>query len=274
MRQGQVEQGEYHQQKALAILQDIGDREFVAYLQMELGSSLLLYAGEFAEARALLEEAAQTADGLEQHVISVLSKLFLGAADLYAGEYRRARTRLDQVCALAREHCIPQGMGLSLWLLGCVALAEGARKDAVRFLQEGVGTYRESLQREELGWALAGLGLAEREAGLLLQAKQHLVEAMRIGVQTGASLAMLLPLPGIALLLADAGDWQQAVELYALAAGYPLVGNARWFEDVAGRHIAAIAASLPPEVAAAARERGRARRLAMTAEELLAELGA
>jgi hypothetical protein len=62
------------------------------------------------------------------------------------------------------------------------------------------------------------------------------------------------------------------VELYALATRYPFVANSRWFEDVAGRHITAVAATLPPEVVAAAQARGRARDLWETAQELLAEL--
>ena len=45
-----------------------------------------------------------------------------------------------------------------------------------------------------------------------------------------------------------------------------------WFEDVFGRHIEKIAATLPPEVAEAAWERGRARDLDATVKELLVEL--
>ena len=62
------------------------------------------------------------------------------------------------------------------------------------------------------------------------------------------------------------------MELYALASRYSFVANSRWFEDVAGSHIAAVAATLPPEVVAAAQERGRARGLEATVAELLAEL--
>ena len=51
------------------------------------------------------------------------------------------------------------------------------------------------------------------------------------------------------------------------------MANSRWFEDVAGRHIAAVAATLPPEVVTAAQERGRARDLEATVAELLVELG-
>jgi hypothetical protein len=51
------------------------------------------------------------------------------------------------------------------------------------------------------------------------------------------------------------------------------VANSRAFEDTFGRHIAAVAATLPPEMIAAAQERGRARDLWATMEELLEELG-
>jgi hypothetical protein len=79
-------------------------------------------------------------------------------------------------------------------------------------------------------------------------------------------------LPAAALLRVDGGNVEQAVELYALASRYGFVANSRWFEDVAGRHIAAAAAALPPDVVAAAQERGCARELWATAEDLLAEL--
>ena len=82
----------------------------------------------------------------------------------------------------------------------------------------------------------------------------------------------MVALPGIALLLADRGEVKRAVEICALASRYLLVANSRWFEDVAGKHIAAAAAAMPPEVVAAAQERGRARDLDATVAELLVEL--
>jgi hypothetical protein len=82
----------------------------------------------------------------------------------------------------------------------------------------------------------------------------------------------MFALPQAALLLADRGQTERAVELYALAARHPFVANSRWFEDVAGREIAALAESLPPDVVAAAQERGRGRDLWATVRELLIEL--
>ena len=73
-------------------------------------------------------------------------------------------------------------------------------------------------------------------------------------------------------LLAEWGEPERAVELYALASRYPYVGESRFWEDAVGRHIAAAAESLPPDVVSAAQERGKARDLWATAEELLTEL--
>jgi hypothetical protein len=83
---------------------------------------------------------------------------------------------------------------------------------------------------------------------------------------------VFLALPAISLLLADREQTERAVELYALAARYPYVANSRWFEDVAGREIDALGATLSQEIVAAAQERGRARDLWPTVDELLVEL--
>jgi hypothetical protein len=76
----------------------------------------------------------------------------------------------------------------------------------------------------------------------------------------------------VALLLADQGEHERAVELVALASRYGFVANSHWFEEVVGRHIAAVAATLPPGVVAAAQKRGRARDLNATVMELLVGL--
>jgi hypothetical protein len=101
---------------------------------------------------------------------------------------------------------------------------------------------------------------------------EHLREAIGIGMDKDIFWVFIYVLPTAALLLADQGENAQAVELYALALRYAIISNSRWFEDVAGREIAALAASLPLEVAAAAQERGRRRDLQETALELLVEI--
>jgi hypothetical protein len=83
---------------------------------------------------------------------------------------------------------------------------------------------------------------------------------------------LLICLPG-PLLWACCGEAERAVELYALISCVPIVSYWRWIEDVAGRHIAAAAASLSPDVVAAAEARGRVRDMNATVAEILAEFG-
>ena len=104
------------------------------------------------------------------------------------------------------------------------------------------------------------------------EARRHLVEALEIIAEYEAYLMLAYAFPLAALLLADQGEAERAVEVHALAMNYPFVANSKWFEDVAGKQIGAVAATLPPGVVAAARERGRVRDVGATVAELLAEL--
>jgi hypothetical protein len=106
------------------------------------------------------------------------------------------------------------------------------------------------------------------------QAQAHLVEALQTATEFKDFVPRVYALSVAALLLADAGETERAVELYALASRYLMVANSQWFDDVVGVHITAVAATLPPDVVAAAQERGRARDLDATIAELLAELEA
>jgi hypothetical protein len=53
---------------------------------------------------------------------------------------------------------------------------------------------------------------------------------------------------------------------------HPVSGNSRWYEDLFGQRIAALAAALTPQTIAAARKRGRAQDLFTLAEQILARL--
>jgi ATP/maltotriose-dependent transcriptional regulator MalT len=157
-------------------------------------------------------------------------------------------------------------------VLGCVALSRQGYAEAQDLLQQSAATLDETGERIYLSEALANLGLTAIGLGDLDRAERHLCQAMQFAVQTRATYPLLFALPAVALLRVRRGQSERAIELYALASRYPVVANSRWFEDVAGRHITAAAAALPPDVVAAARERGRARDLWATAKDLLDEL--
>jgi hypothetical protein len=120
---------------------------------------------------------------------------------------------------------------------------------------------------------LATLGQVQHHLGNVQQARQCLCEGLCTAAKIGADVFISSTLPRIAVFLLGQGQEQRAVEIYALASRDPHVANSRWFEDTAGRHIAAAEESLLPERVAAAQARGCARDLRATAEELANELG-
>jgi hypothetical protein len=173
---------------------------------------------------------------------------------------------------LSREIDFRRGVERSLFLLGSVALVEGAYAETWELAQEGAAINRELGHRHDLGTALALLGALARGMGDLDRARRCLCEALHIAVETGAFFPAIAALPQTVLFLADQGEVEWAVELYVLVSRYPFVAHSRWTEDMVGRHVAAAAAALPPDVVAVAQERGRARELEATMVELVAEL--
>jgi tetratricopeptide (TPR) repeat protein len=164
-------------------------------------------------------------------------------------------------------------------VLGWVALAEGDYEEAGQTPQKVMAPLPESASEAESqgprARALAVCGGAARGLGNYPQARQHLVEALEIVVQIREFYTLLHVMPIIPVVLADeddAGLKERAAELHGLCMSQPFLAHAQLFEDIAWRHIRAATASLPPEVAAAAQERGRALDWWETAEALLNEL--
>jgi predicted ATPase/DNA-binding SARP family transcriptional activator len=270
--QGQFEEAERLFRKSFDILQKTGDRADIAHGLGGLGE-VLVRLGKFAEGHSLMKKSLVIYnDRGNRHDLTWIN-LYLGEAQTHLGRYEQARTRGQMALILSREIAHRWSIGFSHFVLGLVALAMETYDEAQRLLQESVAVFREIETPGNLGWALAVLGYAARGLGQLSQAGRHLSKVLQAFTEVGNFSPLMYALPGIALLLADRGDKERAVELYALASRYPLVANSRWFEDVAGQHIAAMAATLPPEIVAAAQEHGRARDLKATVAELLAELG-
>jgi tetratricopeptide (TPR) repeat protein len=234
----------------------------------------LIVRGKYAENYSVLEEILEICKelGVRRHTARTYGGL--GLAELHLGQYKRARIQAEMGLAVARENDDPSQVAFALHTLGCVALAEGAYVDAQALLQETSDYYRDAGLREMLGYDPAFLAIASRGLGKIPQARKHLCEALLTATDIWTPLPLLVILPAISLILADQGEPERAVEVYALASRYPFVANSRWFEDLVGKHITAAAVTLPSEVVAAAKERGQARDLREAVEKLLDELNA
>ena len=269
--QRQPEESERLAQESMAMFRDIGDEGSVAGVLANLGN-ILLVQGEPARTEALLRDSPAIHSNFG--MVSCLSTALLGRAQAQIGRYAKARELELAALALARESGYGPHTGLCCWLLGYVAVAEGDHAEAQRWLEESVTTFRANDLAQELSWALVTLAFAERGQKQNCQARQHLVEALAVHAEVGTPVTDAMVFAAAALLLLDEREVERAAELYALAKRHPIVANSQWFEDVAGVHIATAAETLPPDVVAAAQERGRARDLEATVKELLADLEA
>lgn len=269
-RQGQVEEAERLERDSLTLMKKIGDRYGIADVTRWLGLSVM-WNGRFAQAQALVEESLAIFDDLGHRYMQAVALSTLGYVVIHLGQYEQVRAHAKMSLPALREIGFTAN-GMVLMQLADLALTDEKYSEARALLRDSVATFREARLQIFLGLPLAKLGYVERALGNLLQARQSLAESLQIANQVGDVWILWEALPATALLLADQGQPERAVELYALAARYPYIANSRWFEDVAGRHISAVAAALPPEVVAGAQERGRARDLWATVKELLVEL--
>jgi len=269
--QGQLERAERLMRESIALRRQTGDRVGLLDGRFRLACRLV-YLGRFPQARSLLEEIVAAYDDLGMRGRLAGAKEILAWTKVNLGRYEEARALAEDALGLFREMGNRRGIGLSLLGLGGIALAEEAYAEARLLLRESVAVFRQIEQRNELPLALIHLGHAERGRGRPADAQRCLYQAVHTAVATGDFASSLFSVCLAALLLADRGEVERASELYALAMRYPYFANSRYLEDITGKHIAAAAATLPPEVVALAEARGRARDLEATVAELEEEM--
>jgi tetratricopeptide (TPR) repeat protein len=270
---GQPAEGQRLAEECFEIVQRLGHQQGIAIGFSFLGNAYE-YLGKFNEALLVLNKALIRLEDIGYRREIAWSYQHLSRSELYLGQYEAARQHAQKGLAFFQKigdnYALPQ----ALWILGLVALVSERYEEAQRLLLQSVDILRETGVALWLGEALAGLVYVARKLGDLPQARQYLREALQTTLRSQNSRLFVNVLPPSALLLADQKAPEQAVELYALASRYPFVANSCWFEEVAGRYIAAVAATLPPDVAAAAQAQGQARALETTVTELLAEFEA
>jgi DNA-binding SARP family transcriptional activator/predicted ATPase len=245
----------------------------IAWALGVLGQVQLL-TGRFAETEATISDCIAIFEDLGWHMFVIRRSILLARAHLHRGAYDAARSVARETVSLAQQEGWSRGVSYAGVVLGEVALAEADYAQAHRTLQESLLTLKEFAAEPRDVNQRAWLGLAARGLERRDEAWQHLTSALAWAIKHQGFMELMVVLAGIALLMADEGQIERAVELYAQASRHPFVANSRWFEDVAGNQVSTMAATLPAAVVTAARERGHARDLDATVEELLTELSA
>jgi tetratricopeptide (TPR) repeat protein len=232
----------------------------------------LLHAGRYADARPLCEQAAALLNWPGELPERVAFLWFTDLTYLATGDYSAIRlgpdlrdedrTDLDQTEWRYSVH-------LSWAILD---LLRGDWEEAEQNLHIYADNMQAVARLDMVGGPLALLALTAYRRGDYAVSQQRVMQAMESAVRQGYFLAQCMSLGVLALFLAEAGDLEGAVELYATATVHPGAGNARWFHDILGAPIARLAEALPDDVRQAAEAHGRARDPEAAAREILAKL--
>jgi tetratricopeptide (TPR) repeat protein len=285
--QGRFEEAETYHRRSIELWRHSGNPYFLT-VTLAVASEAFAWRARFDQAHAHLAEALALVKQIALPKLEARLVAQHARADLYAGAYQEARSNAETALATAREIGIrtyPVDVGpvlsVTLAVLGWLALLDGAYQEARALCSDSLAAYRvvrmPPLNQELVAWSRVGLGLALNGLEDKAAARSQLYQALREAREVRAFVPLLHLLPTIPLLLADEGAdalQERAVELYALAKTQPFVAHSPLVEEIAGKPIAAKTATLPPEVIAAAQERGRALDWWETARRLQNELPA
>jgi predicted ATPase len=304
-----VVEGEPLYREALAVFREIDDRRGIAFCLRGL-EGVERHRGEMSTAKQLAQESLAICRELGNQAEIATGLGFTSFAAWTLGDYEEAQRQSREALALCRELDNREGTVDMLQILGCAALGLREYAEARKVWQEGLALSRElgsSIWSAHMLHNLAELAnvVGDHAAGMVLS-KETLAHAQRLGSPRMMGLAWRVLgeatsglgdlgrsrrcfyraltatraagetvrnpfiLVGIAALLAAEGEEERALELLALVLHHPT--SWQWTKDRAAPLAAELEAELPPEVVAAARDRGQARDLDATVEELLAEL--
>jgi len=151
-------------------------------------------------------------------------------------------------------------------------LALGSLAEAKILLQRSFEVLQEIQPITQTTYHHPVLGIVSLNLNQPDRAKEYIRDGLKIGMQISSAMVHLFTLGAASLYLADQGDQERGVEIYALARRYPWIAKSRWHQDVIEAPLRALTSSLSPEVIAAAQMRGRERDLEATVRELFKEL--
>jgi predicted ATPase/DNA-binding SARP family transcriptional activator len=304
-----VERGSPQYQEALGIFREIGDQRGVATALRALGTKLVPQ-GAYSEARWLVQESLtlfralgnargirdslaelgyiawvlgeyEVAQRLHQEAYALSQEIgdrngiafalmALGRDACGLGQYEHGKQLYHECLAMLRDIGNLSGVAVALGDLSELATVLGEYVEAAELAQESLAMDKRLSRPIEIAWASRVLGNVACAQNDLQGARRYLRRALETGMSARATAPALLTVTGIAALLMREGELERPAELLALVLHHPWTW--RWTRNRAAPLVAELEAALSPKRFAAAQERGRARDLETTAEELLVEL--
>ncbi len=253
-RLGEYEGAQELLHESLRIAQEMGDTWRMAHSLNNLGmvSSIL---GQHEAARRFYGEGLSLFQriGYRRGIANALNNLGVVAGTLY--DYVEARRLYQESLAIFKEIGDLRGTAFALNNLGkTIADAQHEYAETEKLCQESLAVFRQIGDRWGIANALNNLGAAARA---LLQgptAWQYFGEALQVAMELRAVPLALEALGGMAQLLADRGNTEQAAELAGLLLEHP--ASDKETQVKAANLLQALATRVDPAALAAARSRG------------------
>jgi predicted ATPase/DNA-binding CsgD family transcriptional regulator len=183
-------------------------------------------------------------------------------------DWGQAVDLLNQSMGIAERLGDPRLIAIFCWRLGLLELQQRHYGEAQWHLERGLNVYQEI----DYLWGIAVSygGLAEVAAALndFGEARRYFRQKLELDLDVGLASWLIYTILHIALMHHHQGEMEQAIELLALIHQHPATTVTNY--HLAAKRLVELQTEVPPDVFAAASQRGRGRDLETTGRELIA----
>jgi tetratricopeptide (TPR) repeat protein len=170
--------------------------------------------GEFADARAFLEESLEICQVLRDEPGIALSLHHLGDVALYEGDWETAEALYEESIAIRRRFGQRRELAMSLESLGTLVFKQGHLETACALYQESLAIRRELQDRLELAYSLGRVGNIALCRGDYRTAQAHYEESLAIFRQLGSREGVSDMLQNLGAVAHAEGDYPTARALF------------------------------------------------------------
>lgn len=266
---GQLEEAIHLGESSLSIYREMNDQMGVAQIIGNLGADYDL-AGDLPKAIENLQHAIALHKELGIQNGVAWWTMVLGWNHILLEQYDRARQLSENSLSIAQELGHERCVAQSIHFLGLAAFGLHDLLEANRLLAQAVDKYHHINQRLESARSLAHWGIVLRTGGENDKAWQMACQSLKLASEINVWYALKDSLGLFAVMLADQGHSERAVQVYALLRRYSGM-RAPFFENTFGIVVNAAAASMSAYVVGVAQARGQSLDIHETARELLKE---
>jgi len=269
----ETEKMERYLQESMQLAEELKDQQVLG-LTVGFVGFLYIHLGKFDAAHRTFNKSLAINEDIGQSDQVIHVTIYIARTENFLGRYQEALERLLQIQKDPELENNSFYMGLWLLEYGRSLLGEGDVNRAYEPLQASVETFREREDMTYLPNSISILSIWLYRTGDCAGMIDVMQEALQIYAKIRRPLSYIYAFPALALLQLSEGRVERATEFYAYAVSHPSIAKSQWYKDLVGCLIEQAAESLPPDVVAAAEERGRKLDPEKVIEELLLEMEA